>query len=189
MSKQRTGAHRSSRLTHPWPVTVATQARLSGTRLREAWASLLGRFPWQWFVTLTFDPKRFSPVSCAVVEREATEWCNQVARMRRLPVGWVCAPERGRGGGWHAHVLLVAKRGIWSPQAALPVWQERNGRIDARPVTDHSGIALYTTKTAAEAGTLVLSDTLTRYQPRAGSKVVVPLWPGVCSEGPEGVSR
>ena len=129
--------------------------RLSGTRLREAWASLLGRFPWEWFVTLTFDPKRVVPVSCAVVEREATEWCNQVARMLRLPVGWVCAPERGRGGGWHAHVLLVAKRGIWSPQAALPVWQERNGRIDARPVTDHSGIALYTTKTAAEAGTLV----------------------------------
>ncbi len=178
MPRQRPRTQHRRRLTSGWPGTVATQARPSRTRLREAWASLLGRFPWEWFVTLTIDPKRVFPVSCAVVEREATEWCHQVARMLRLPVGWVCALERGRGGGWHAHVLMIAERFGWSPKAALPVWRERNGRIDARRVTDRAGIALYTTKEAAEAGTFVLSDTLTQYQPRAGSKVVVPLWPG-----------
>jgi hypothetical protein len=179
MSTRRTGRERHSRLTSAWPDTVAVQARLTGARLRDAWGNLLGRFPWQWFVTLTFDPTRVFPVSCAMVEREATAWSNQVSRMFRLPVGWVCALERGRGGGRHVHVLMLTDQQQWSPEAALPMWRERNGRIDARRVTDQAGIALYTTKEAAEAGTIVLSDTLTRYQPcAAGTKVVVPLYPG-----------
>ena len=185
MSTRRTGRERHSRLTSAWPDTVAAQARLRGPRLRDAWGSVLIRFPWQWFVTLTFDPTRVFPVSCAVVEREATEWSNQVARMLRRQVGWVCAPERGRGGVWHGHLLLTAGQQKWSPGPALPMWSERNGRIDARRVTDQAGIALYTTKEAAEAGTLVLSDTLTRYQPWAGSKVGVPLWPDAPACGQE----
>jgi hypothetical protein len=117
MSTRRTGRERHSRLTSTWPDTVAVQARLTGARLRDAWGNLLGRFPWQWFVTLTFDPTRVFPVSSAVVEREAIWWGGMVARMLRLPM---------------------------------------------------------------------LSDTLTRYQPCAGSKVVVPLWPDTPARGQRG---
>ena len=167
---------RHSRLTSTWPATVAEQARLTGAHLREAWGSFLGRIPWQWFATLTFDPTRSRPASRAVVEREATWWARLVAKMARWPVGWVCAPERGRGGLWHGHLLLLGPSQDWSPAAACPVWQARNGRIDLRPVQHAPGIALYTSKEAATAGTIILSETLTRYQPRASTTIVVPLW-------------
>lgn len=177
MSTRRTGRERHSRLTSAWPDTVAAQAGLTGARLWDAWETLLGRFPWQWFITLTFDPKRVFPVSRAVVEREATWWSNLVSKTLRLPVGWVCAPERGRGGLWHGHVVMLAKTPRWSPEAALPAWRERSGRIDARRVTNQAGMALYLTKAAAAQGTIVLSDTLLRYRHLAGGKVVVPLCP------------
>ena len=176
MSTRQPRTSRHSRLTSTWPATVAEQARLTGARLRDAWGSFLGRIPWQWFATLTFDPILVFPVSRAVVEREATWWGRLVAKMVRRPVGWVCAPERGRGGLWHGHMLLLGPSQNWSPAAARPVWEARNGRIDLRPVQHAPGIALYTSKEAATAGTIILSDTLTRYQPRASTTIVVPLW-------------
>ena len=83
----------------------------------------------------------------------------------RLPVGWVCAPERGHGGQWHGHVVMLANSETWSPKAALQVWKTRYGRIDLRPVHDLRGLGLYLTKEAAVAGTIVLSDTLVKYKP------------------------
>jgi len=153
------------RRTRPWPPQMATETRLVGADLIDGWATWLGHFPWQWFITLTFDPKRVFPVSQAVAEREASWWCELVARTVRLPVGWVCAPERGRWGQWHAHVVMLAPGLVWSPRAVLPVWKRRNGRIDLRPVHDLRGLGLYLTKEAAEAGTIVLSDTLVKYKP------------------------
>jgi hypothetical protein len=144
---------------------MATQTRLSGAELIDGWATWLGHFQWQWFITLTFDPKRVFPVSRTVVEREATWWSNLVAKTLRLPVGWACAPERGRGGHWHGHLVMLATTTRWSPKTLLPVWTRRNGRIDLRPVHDLGGLGLYLTKEAAEAGTIVLSDTLVKYTP------------------------
>ena len=186
MSTRSTGRNRRSGHHSVWPATIAAHARLTGTHLRDAWARFLGRFPWEWFVTLTFDPKRIFPVSRTRVEREAIWWGQSVAKACRSPVGWICAPERGRGGLWHGHVLMLEESKDWSPESTLSMWRERNGRIDAQRVTDQAGITLYTTKQAAAAGTIMLSDTLTRYQSRAGSKVVVPLCP---AEEAEGVSR
>jgi hypothetical protein len=163
--------------TQAWPRYIATETHLSGADLINGWATWLGHFPWQWFATLTFDPKRVYPVSQTVVEREASRWCQLVGRTVRLQVGWVCAPERGRGGQWHAHVVMLANSETWSPTAALPVWETRNGRIDLRPVHDLRGLGLYLTKDAAEAGTIVLSDTLVKYKPSVPtpSLPVVPL--------------
>ena len=165
------------RRTHTWPRYIATETHLSGADLINGWATWLGYFPWQWFITLTFDPKRVYPVSQSVAEREAIRWCELVGRTVRLPVGWVCATERGRGGQWHAHVVMLANSETWSPTAALPVWETRNGLIDLRPVHDLGRLGLYLTKDAAEAGTIVLSDTLVKYKPSVPTQglPVVPL--------------
>ena len=101
---------------------MATETHLSDADLINGWATWLGHFPWQWFITLTFDPKRVYPVSQSVAEREASRWCELVGRTVRLQVGWVCATERGRGGQWHAHVVMLANSETWSPTAALPAW-------------------------------------------------------------------
>ena len=180
------GCRQPSRLNSGWPGRVAAQAKLAGARLREAWAEVVGQIPWQWFLTLSFDLKRVFSVSRATVEHEATWFNNLVCKILRLPVGWVCAVERGRGGLLHAHVLMTADRLHWSPEPAQHAWRARNGRIDLRRVTDQAGIALYTTKTAAEAGTIVLSDTLPRYRRLIGSGLFVPLWLGASEAGVKG---
>jgi len=146
------------------------EARLTGTRLREAWGSFLGRFLWQWFVTPTFDPARVFPVSCAVVEREETLVGTDDRKDGPTAGGMgVCA--RAGSGGIVACAQAAARRPQGqSPRPALPVWQVRNGRIEVRRVTDQAGIALYTSKEAADAGTLVLSNTFTQYQSRVPAR-------------------
>ena len=79
-----TGLAPSHPRTRPWPPHMATKTRVAGTDLIDGWATWLGRFSWQWFVTLTFVPKRVFPVSRAVVEREATT----PLRRSRPESGW-----------------------------------------------------------------------------------------------------
>src|SRR5215813_6980314 len=86
---------------------VATRAAFAGEALIQAWAEFLGRIPWQLFVTLTFDPKRVWDIDRQLALRETRWWCGEVARLTRRPVAWVIGPERGHGGRWHTHVLLV----------------------------------------------------------------------------------
>src|SRR5689334_19944682 len=88
-------------------MVVATSATLRGDELKRAWAQFLGRVGWEFFVTLTFDPNRVPDVDRALAVSEARWWCGDVARLTRTPVGWIIAAERGHGGRWHAHVLLV----------------------------------------------------------------------------------
>src|SRR5687768_4128915 len=107
---------------------------LKGRReLPYAWAQLMGRIPWQWLVTLTFDPKRVFPISQDYAQREAVGWCHIVQYTYRRRAGWFVATERHRSGRYHAHVLLVgAAKDLHS---ATEVWRERNGKVDTRPVT------------------------------------------------------
>ena len=95
-----------------WPASVRTRdyssrVRVRGAALLVAWVDFLSCIPWEFFVTLTFDPKRVFPVDCTRAEREAFRWCGQVGYALRRPVGWLIALERHASGQWHAHVLLV----------------------------------------------------------------------------------
>lgn len=133
--------------------------RTKGTVLAQAWAELMGRMPWEHFVTLTFDPKRVYPVTQHVASTEAFWWCSQTAHVSRSRLGWLYATERTPSGTHHVHVLLI---GIGDSLGAAPVamWRQRNGFIDARPVSEQIGAVLYTTKEAATTGEVVFSDTL-----------------------------
>jgi hypothetical protein len=80
----------------------------------------------------------------------------------RRPVGWMYAAEVGAAGMWHVHVLVVGlPRDCWP--VAKTVWEKRNGRADVRSVDSPHVATLYTTKQAAEAGTVVFADVLDRY--------------------------
>ena len=95
--------------------------------LREAWPAFLGPLGWEYFATLTFDPKRVFPVSRALADREAHWWCGLLGRLCHRAVGWLYALERGAGGLWHAHALVIGAKGLnWRLTADL--WQARNGR-------------------------------------------------------------
>jgi hypothetical protein len=130
--------------------------RVRGHELSQAWAIWLSCVAWQYFVTLTFDPKKVFPANAALASTEAFWWCGQVGRVLRSAVGWVYAVERGRGGAWHAHGLLVGVPGGLG-KAPAAIWAQRNGRIHVRLVDDTNRGVLYTTKEAALSGEVVRS--------------------------------
>lgn len=137
--------------------------RVRNPELRVGWIDFVGAIPWEWFVTLTFDPKRVFPVGRERAGREATRWCQSLAWMYRRPVGWLISPERGRSGQWHAHALLIGlPRDI--SDAAAP-WESRNGKINLRRSYRGLGATLYATKETGPSGEVLLSDTLHLYLP------------------------
>lgn len=148
---------------HYWPFEIsATQCKVRGDALPRAWEIFLGHLAWQLLVTLTFDPSRWPSVERSLASKEATWWCQQVARLVRRPVAWLVTTEQGRCGRWHAHVLLIGlPDGLGEAPEAM--WRQRNGRIDVKSVNKANGAVLYTTKSAALVGEVELSDTLRRY--------------------------
>lgn len=169
------------------------RSRVRGEELSAAWGQWLAPVAWQLMVTLTFDPKRVFPVNAALANREAFWWCGQVGRLLRRPVGWLYAVERGRAGAWHAHGLLVGVPGELG-KAPAAMWEQRNGRFHAQPVTGSRGAVLYTSKDAALSGEIVLSDTLACYREWLTDRSRVALYPtadeepGVADGDPEHAS-
>lgn len=161
-----------------WPGRM----RLKRQRLARAWSRFLGRVPWEWFITLTFDSDRAVPIGQLRADRDAFWWFGQTSHLLRRPIAWVYAPERRPTGMWHVHALLaggVARRDLNAPAA---MWKARNGFVDIRRVSARFGAALYTTKQAALTGDVVLSDTLAKYRNCLGEEVLVPLFPAVAQE-------
>jgi hypothetical protein len=147
---------------------------LNGKGLVEAWGGYLGRLPWQFSGTLTFDPKRVFPVSRDLASKEAFWWVGLVAHLCRRPVISAYATERGNSGLWHVHVLL-GNAGRPNRRTLEGVWRMRHGHAAIKRVHDVAGIALYTTKRATD-GEVVISDTVKLPMFRAMvTDIVVPL--------------
>jgi hypothetical protein len=156
------------RLTARWPepspgATWRDRAQCTYGELRESWGDFLGRVPWQYFVTLTFDPKRHYPVDQQRASRESFWWCRQLGGLYRRPVAWVYVTERGRAGLWHAHVLLTGL-GNNTLDVAVQIWKQRNGIADVQRVWDGFRATLYATKSIPEGAEAVVSDTLVLYR-------------------------
>lgn len=122
--------------------------------LRVSWRELLTRVPWSYFVTLTYDPKRFprsGPESwlkswrwflfawmseCAVQSgqchlvggRLRGPWINALRHGRAQPM-WILALEPHRDDRLHAHVLLLMTRHQpWLDYTVgQRIWQENRG--------------------------------------------------------------
>lgn len=158
--------------------------RCPRSELATAWGLFLGRVPWDFFVTLTFDPKRTFPVGSSKASRETFWWLGETARLLRREIAWVYATERGRSGQWHAHALVVGVApGAGRLRVPCEIWRVRNGLITCRPVADPVKASLYTTEESVGAGEVVLSDTLARYKALLNADCL-PLVPEACREDP-----
>jgi hypothetical protein len=160
-------------LTTRWPDTGSVgrwsqRIRCTHDDLPRGWADFLGGISWVAMVTATFDPKRVFPVGVALASREAWQWCSHLGWLTRRPVGWLYVTERGRGGLWHAHVLVA---GITMDvlQVAAAMWTVRNGHAHLQNVSDPKGAVAYVTKDVPRGAEVVLADTLDRYLPRVHS--------------------
>jgi hypothetical protein len=119
-------------------------------------------------VTATFDPKRVFPVGQDRASRETWAWCSHLGWLTRRPVGWLFVTERGRGGLWHAHVL-VAGITMNALQVAAAMWEVRNGNTHIQDISDPIGAVTYVTKDIPRGAEVVLADTLDRYLLRVHS--------------------
>lgn len=167
-------------LTTKWPErggadVWSARNSLRGELLHSAWTEMLSRFQWEWFCTLTFDPKRVSSCGHSTASREAFRWCNDSARVMRRNLGWVYAPERTRSGAWHVHALLLGGISDVDIRAPRAMWQARNGNVDVRPVVDVRGAALYSSKEAARTGELVWSDSIGSFRIGTGEQGAISL--------------
>lgn len=134
--------------------------RIRDRNLSQAWAGWLGTIEWEFFITLTFDPKKAGNADAKLASKEAFWFCTQAACLLRRPLGWLYAVERGRSGAWHAHVLLIGVPGRELGEAIPAMWTQRNGMIDVQEAYFGRGATRYTTKVAAAGGEIVFSDTL-----------------------------
>lgn len=162
----------------------ANRGRLlvGGCRLRDradlqrAWGEWLGRVPWNVMVTGTFDEKRVRRPSQRLADKEAFWWCGLLGKLSRRSVTWIYVTERGAGGSWHMHALVVGTDGM-SWDVPVGCWGTRNGHMDVRDVYDGVGAALYCCKSEGRTSEVVLSDTMTRYREQLHPNVVVALYP------------
>lgn len=70
--------------------------------LREGWVSLLNRYNWDWFVTLTFAdfPKSYTAIN------RFNRWLIYLQRKERRRIGFYCAMEFTMQGVPHFHALM-----------------------------------------------------------------------------------
>jgi hypothetical protein len=176
-----------------WPLTSRAASgrwedrlRLRDAQLLAAWATFLGRVPWDVFVTLTFDPKRRRSVPQILADKEAFWFTTLASRTLRRPLGWAYAVEPGGDATWHAHVLIIGAQ-VNELRAVAAVWKQANGFVVLKQMFD-AGAVLYTSKHAAVRGELVLSDTIDRYLPVAGPTNTVSLYPESDVDMAEGAS-
>ncbi len=155
----------------PGPITGdkwEDRVRINARRVREGWSEFLSGFPWEWAVSLTFDPRRAMDTGQRTyaneqtVSREVHRWCGDLARMSRRPVVWAFAIEGGGGSHLHAHALIIDARDA-ALEAAQRVWEARNGTVAVKPVDDIGHAARYMCKALGPNGEVVLSDTLRRH--------------------------
>lgn len=149
-----------------WPGQMTDESwegrvRINARRVRDGYAEFLSEFPWETFVTFTFDPRRAPNVSERSVSREVFRWCGDVSRWSRRPVRWAYAVEGGGGGSLHAHALIIDARDA-ALEAGRTAWEARSGSIRTRAVDDIGWAARYLCKQIGPNGEVVLSDTLRR---------------------------
>jgi hypothetical protein len=80
--------------------------------LKQAWVDFLGRWPWEWFCTLTFEKVNVHPEHADKCFRVWVSMANRLLYGRRWSklgrgVTWVRALEYQRRGAIHYHALMT----------------------------------------------------------------------------------
>jgi hypothetical protein len=127
--------------------------------LPRAWAQLLGRWDWQWFITLTFK----DPVHPEQARKYFDRWLTRLDRERRA-VGffdsadglvWALGLERQQRGVLHFHVVL-ANVGALPYRVVRDHWPHGYSWVQrARRVED---VTAYVAKYVAKGGEVDLHD-------------------------------
>jgi hypothetical protein len=145
---------------------------ISVVEYRRSLASFLARFAWQYFVTLTWDPKR-RPARLSAWRAE------KLARVAMCKLGWQIAGRRwkdfeppviqyagvveySREGDPHVHLVVMVGRPLNADgiQSFSSWWLKRFGFLYFVPATDIEGLASYLAKAAGPDEQFFISSDL-----------------------------
>ena len=87
--------------------------------------------PWQHFVTLTIDPKKYDRFDLRTYYRDFSQFLRDY-RKKGADIRYLFIPERHKDGSWHMHGLLMGL-----PDDHLTI--NTNGYYDWKPYSDRFG--------------------------------------------------
>ena len=106
---------------------------------------------WDYFITLTLDPKKYDRFDLEKFHFDVTSFFRSINRRYRVHVNYLLVPERHKNGAWHLHGLISKL-----PSCLLNI--NNNGYLDFElysskfgwcslsPVRSQFAVALYITK-------------------------------------------
>lgn len=120
---------------------------------------------WDYFVTLTLDPKKYDRHDLSTWRKDLNQWFRDL-RKKGLDISYAFVPERHKDGAWHIHGLLRCPQ-LWDylqpfekgkhPQKLVdgtlekqwrwwPEYQERFGFGSFSPIVNHEACCRYVCK-------------------------------------------
>ena len=135
--------------------------------LKKSWGEFIARWPWEWFVTLTFTDDTHEERAIKLFR----VWKNRLNKQlfgprwhKRLPFGvcWVLAVEYQKSGRVHLHILIAGvgqtRRLDWMDN--WWVLDHLAGYARIYPVKNQHAVSNYVTKYVTKDGNIHLSDNL-----------------------------
>ena len=153
---------------HQWVmITHITLLELFKSRVRDGWAELINRYPWEWFVTLTF----ITNIHPEAALKAMKHWINLLnvelygRRWRKKPpygVYWAACIEYQLRGVIHLHLLMA---GVQNARRLtyMDTWLNlgnKNGFARVEPVQSQTKASNYLCKYVVKDGDIYLSDNL-----------------------------
>ena len=136
-------------------------------RVQDGWAEFIDRYPWEWFVTLTFTDV-IHPEAALKSMRTWLSMLNEELFGRRwykhVPRGvyWVAAIEYQKRGVIHLH-LLINGVGDTHRKTWMKNWElmgNKNGFPRILPVITNKAVSRYLSKYVTKDGEIFLSNNL-----------------------------
>lgn len=147
--------------------THITLLELRRYLVTDAWGAFIARYPWEWFVTLTFV-EDIHPEAALKVMRV---WLSILNRQifgprwfKKPPHGlyWVAAIEYQKRGILHLHLLVNGVKDAHRFDS-MRLWENlrgKNGFSRVYPVESLKAVSHYLSKYVAKDGEIFLSDNL-----------------------------
>lgn len=152
--------------------TLTPQLKPYQWRVQDAYGEFFSKYPWEWFITLTFAGRTHPEA----VEASFRTW---IAKMNRMLNGsrwhkketgniyWVMAIERHKSGNPHVHALLIGtkdlRRLFWMDSWLAMGGKNGFARIEA--IKKNESASFYVTKYVTKDAELFFSENLEHYVP------------------------
>lgn len=105
----------------------------------------------QYFVTLTIDPKKYDRYNLKTYYKDLAKFLNDYGRNHKTKIKYILIPEKHKDGAWHMHGLIsgVLDKHLIENDNNYLTWKQyarKFGYISLGEVQDHDKVSNYITK-------------------------------------------